>query len=172
VSVYISSLATFIERMIWAFSPIKYTCLSFDLEVIWVLGHGYIKRNRMNLPGCPELVQQNLVVESFKLDTLRPWLAALQYPLPMKTSEGNYPKNLRLKWAHLGFETGLPLEPNFSAIRRGLGRGTWRKSLMNFVVFLLDLSWRLWILVIRLRRRWCSWGEKKKKKELIQWEEE
>jgi len=63
VSVRSSSLATSGERLIWAFSPIKHACISFDLEVIWVLGHVYIKRNRMNLPGCPELVQQNPVVE-------------------------------------------------------------------------------------------------------------
>jgi len=39
VSVWSSGLVTSGDGLIWAFSPIKHAYLSFDLEVIWVLGH-------------------------------------------------------------------------------------------------------------------------------------
>jgi len=38
-SVWGSGLATSGDGLIWAFLPIKHAYFSFDLEVIWVMGH-------------------------------------------------------------------------------------------------------------------------------------
>ena len=45
VSVWSSGLVTFGDGLICDFSPIKRAYLSFEVEVIWVLGHEQIMRN-------------------------------------------------------------------------------------------------------------------------------